>query len=284
MRRLIWQLTVLFTALVPAMSITSPAQAAGGQVVVPRGHPVQIAVVLDHTGLLAPLGADARKAVEMALEKHSRVKGFRVQINDFDGPCHLSTPAATFAANQKAATDVIANPQNVAVIGHMCSPPDAVVLPIYQAAGLVTLSGSATKPGLPSHGPDVFNTLAVPDPEFNAWYAKVMALPGDLRWRARYAAEFGTAPGDYADLYYDAASVILHEIAAVATIDHGNMVIDRALLARAVRTLAHSPTQGFMGVSCWINLTADGYRINDLASLQQCARDEPTDDEDGHEN
>lgn len=283
MRRLIWQLTVLFTALVPALSVTSPAEAAGGQVVVPRGDPIQIAVVLDHSGLLAPLGADARNAIKMALEKHSRIKGFRVQLNDFDGPCHLATPAATFAANKRAATAVIANPQNVAVIGHMCSPPDAVVLPIYQAAGVVTLSGSTTKPGLTSHGPDVFNTLAVADPEFNSWYATILTLPTDLRWRAQYAEEFGTSPGDYADLYYDAASLMIHEIAVVATVDHGNLVIDRAALAGAVRTVTHSPTLGFKGVTCWINLRPDGYRVNDPASLHQCTESEPTGDEHGNE-
>ena len=268
-RRRFVRLAGVLTPLALGLTTALPAGASGGQVVVPRGSPVEIAVVLDHSGLNAAAGASARNAVQMAVEKHALIRGFRVQLNDYDGPC--GNPPA----NAVAATEVVANSQNVAVIGHMCSSGDAVALPMYETAGLVTLSGSTTNPSLPTVGPNIFNAVIVPDPSSGAWYAQVQTLPSDIFWRMRYTKEFGSSPLLSADLYYDAASIILDEIAATATVDQGNLVIDRGALARAVRALSDSPAPGFKGVTCWIRLIQEppeeGYRVNDPASLGQCA-------------
>lgn len=254
-----------------ALAVLSPAfqAAAADQVIVPRGGAVEIAVVLPMTGSDASVaqGDGAWNAVRLAVEQHSRIKGFAVQLNRFDGPCDRDT-----VQNAQAASDVVANPQNVAVIGHFCSPGFSAALPAYQSAGIVTISGSATSPFVPTFGPDVFNSVAISDSppfqdNFDPWYAIVSQLPEDIAWRQDYQEEFGAAPPPYADLYYDAASLLLDKIASTARRGHHHsLVIDRAALAHAVRA-----TTGFDGATCDVTLASNGYRVNDPVSLASCA-------------
>ena len=118
-------------------------------------------------------------------------------------------------------------------------------------------------------GPTVFGGTAVPDPAFTSWYAAVTSLPTDTAWRARFQARFGSPPTDYADLYFDAANILLAAIRQSATIDsHHELVIDRAALAATVRR-----THAFPGVTCSVTLDpTTGFRVNDPASLARCAR------------
>jgi len=258
----------LVLGLLGALTFGSQA-AASDQVVVPRGSAVQIAVVLPFTGFAAVSGEGAWNGVRLAVEKQSRIKGFAVQLNRFNGPCGPDDGLNVLAANQ-----VVANPQNVAVIGHFCSNHFSEALPVYQAAGIVTLSGSATSPILPSMGPDVFNDVAIKDAccpfqdLFDPWYDTVSHLPRDLFWRQQdYRSEFGTPPPAFADLYYDATSLLLTKIASTASLDgDGSLVIDRAVLAQAVRT-----TAAFDGVTCDITLASNGFRVDDPVSLSKCA-------------
>ena len=270
------QLIAPLGALTLALSITPPVEAASGQVVVPNGSPVQIAVVLDHSGGLTAAGASARNAVQMAVERHPRIRGFKVLLNDFDGPCggKVGDTRDIPSLNAAVATAVVENAQNVAVIGHMCSLGDRAALPTYETAGVVTLSGSATDPLNPTLGPHVFNSVDVPDDvpgESNTWYATVQTLPSDIRWRMQYQREFGSPPDQFADLYFDAASLMLDQIAATADIRDGSLVIDRASLATAVRSVSDSEEEGFRGVTCRITLDNRGYRVNDPKSLAECA-------------
>ena len=262
--------SVALAAATAMLAAVQPVGAAAtGQVFVPRGAAVQVAVVLPFSGNLDLLGAAAWNAVQLAVEKHSRIKGFPVQLNTFDGPCGPDGGLNVLAANQ-----VVANPQNVGVIGHFCSNHFIQALPVYEAAGVVTISGSSTGAIVPPFGPSVFNSVAVSDAccpiedQFSPWYSMVSQLPGDLFWRRQvYQREVGTAPLDYSDLYYDATSLLLNRIAGVASLDDGgNLVIDRAALAQAVRS-----TAGFDGVTCEITLDARGFRVNDSASLAKCA-------------
>jgi ABC-type branched-subunit amino acid transport system substrate-binding protein len=147
---------------------------------------------------------------------------------------------------------VVANPQTVAVIGHECSyafsggaelddngvclkPTTPNALAIYEAAGVPTINGSTTSPCLPGDGPTVFNRTTAADPGFVAWYASVKALPSDKVWTALYTLEFGAPPGDYADLYFDATTLLLERIFQVSRVSASSLVIDRTALAQAIR-------------------------------------------------
>jgi ABC-type branched-subunit amino acid transport system substrate-binding protein len=249
-----------------------------GQVIVTPGEPVQIAFVADRSGVGASYYAGIRNAAQMALQWQGTIRGFPVRLNDgFDAPC---TGDTAIAENAAQATAVVANVQNVAVIGHFCSfglggavpgacpsPSTSSALSIYQSSGLVTINGSTTSRCLPAIGPSVFNATTVPDPGSDSWYSMVTTLPADRLWQLLYRFEFGAAPTGFADLYFDATRLLLARIAQTATVVHGSLVIDRARLARAVRN-----TSRFPGVTCTITRDPNtGFRVNDQAALARCA-------------
>jgi hypothetical protein len=270
---------VIAGAALAVAALAGPASASkvpGSQVVVPPGQPVQIAVVLDKS---LDYGTSAANAIRMAVQLTPSIKGFPVQLNDgFDGPC--GADSSVVAQNAAAATAVVANPQNVAVVGHMCSyglaaaqesgcpnPAPTTALSIYQSAGIVAINGSATAPCVASVGPTVFDRTAVADPRFDSWYATVKTLPSDELWRLIYQLEFGAPPTDFADLYFDAARLVLTRISQISQVVNGNLVIDRGALASAVRH-----TTRFPGVTCSITIDpATGNRLDDPGALGLCA-------------
>ncbi len=196
----------------------------------------------------------------MAVEFHPSVRGFPVQLDIFDADC-FSTDAAVASA-------ILANDAVAGVIGHACSVAFAPVLPLYEAAGMVTISGSATAPFLPLLGPTVFNRVVVADDEGGAaWIARVEALPSVLSWQQDYAREFGQPPITLAEFYYDATLLLLRRLEEVAKLERGSLFINRAALAAAVRS-----TTDFHGVSCSITLEPNGNRVNNPAALDRCAK------------
>jgi ABC-type branched-subunit amino acid transport system substrate-binding protein len=232
-------------------------------VVVPRGQPVHIAFVASSD--FPAFTHDIRNGIQMAVEHHPMIRGHSIQLNESDPPCFSGPDPA--AANAAVANRIVSDPQNAAVIGQFCSQGFAPALPIYEAAGVVTISGSATAAFLPSLGADVFNRTAVEDPNFDAWYARVITLPSDLAFQQDYQSEFGAAPLVFTDLYFDAASLLLRDLQQVTRIVNGNLVIDRAALATAVRN-----TTNFQGVTCTIMLDpSTGNRVDDPAALARCA-------------
>src|SRR5262249_51370267 len=247
-----------------ALTMAVPANANdAAQVVVTRGEPVQIAFAADLSGSTSRFATSLGNAVQMAVEAHPSIRGFPIQVNVVEPPC----------GNAAAATSIVSNVQNVAVLGHFCSTGDTAALPIYQAAGVVTISGSTTDPSLPLLGPTVFNSVAVPDgccplvDRFSPWYALVQGLPSDLAWRDAYTQRFGSTPTDFADLYYDATSLLVKDLQKTSTLAWGGtLVVDRAALAAAVRG-----TTKYQGVTCTVALDpATGYRVNDRAALSSC--------------
>jgi ABC-type branched-subunit amino acid transport system substrate-binding protein len=274
--RVVW--LVLLLALVACAGSTAAAQHSGkkrkrivhrsnaAEVVVPRGQPLQIAFVNDSgSGFSTSLA----NAVQMAVEGHPSVRGFPIEINPVNAQT-CGNPANAGAVATAAASSVTANLQNVAVLGQVCSFGFAQALAIYEQAGVVTISGSATNPTLPSAAPTVFDRTTVDDNGFDLWYATVATLPSDVAWRQAYSQEFGSAPADFADLYYDAAGLLIRELDRVSRIDGGhNLVISRDDLAAAVRS-----TTSYRGVSCTIAIDAStGNRIDDPVALSRCAAD-----------
>jgi hypothetical protein len=52
-----------------------------------------------------------------------------------------------------------------------------------------------------------------------------------------HGLQFGTAPTAFADLYYDAASLLIRDVQSTSSIEgSGNLVINRAALSQAVPT------------------------------------------------
>ena len=90
----------------------------------------------------------------------------------------------------------------------------------------------------------------------------------DLAFQQDYRSQFGALPPAFSDLNFDAAALLLGDLQRVSKIVNGNLVINRAALASAVRA-----TTNFQGVSCTITLDpATGNRISDPASLSRCSQ------------
>lgn len=267
---------VFAAALIAVGAVVVPAASAGAQtvatsptatntVVVPRGQPVQFAFTADTSEgpFFAEITASVEDAIQMAIEQHPTIRGFRVQMNDVEATCG--------GDNTLSATAIVNNTQNTAVLGHICSAGMVSALPIYEAAGVVTISGTASASYLPPLGPTVFNrTYVVSDAAGDAgdiWASQVAALPSVLEWGQEFEAEFGMAPflEPFPVLYFDAASLLLSNLQKVSKIVNGNLVINRAALASAVRN-----TTKFQGVSCTITLDPlTGNRSNDLAGCAE---------------
>jgi ABC-type branched-subunit amino acid transport system substrate-binding protein len=271
MKRLLFAVAVAAALAVPTAALANASQAT--QVVVPRGQPVQFAFTADTTQpqfpVFAEFTASAENAIQMAIEQHPTIRGFPIQVNDVETLC------GDGADNTTSATTIVSNTQNTAVLGNLCTSGMVSALPIYEAAGVVTISGSASGSVLPPLGPTVFNrTIVVSDAPGDAgdiWLSQIVSLPSVLEWDQEFEAEFGVAPflSPLPALYFDAASLLLRRLQTVSRIVNGNLVIDRAALANAVRNTAN-----FQGVTCTLTLDPlTGNRVNDPAALARCAED-----------
>jgi ABC-type branched-subunit amino acid transport system substrate-binding protein len=255
---------LLALASATCSSAVSPPTTNASQVVVPHGKPIQVVLENDAGGYVD--AQSLANAVDMAVASHAGVHGFRIQVTMLDvRTCGNPDNAASVAVN--AANAVVADLQNVAVIGQVCSFGFARALPVFESAHVVALSGSATDDALPAAGPTVFDRTAVDNNDgFDAWYATVSTLPSDLAWQQAYATEFGAPPGLYADLYYDAARLLIHDLRVASHLDHRSLVIDRTALGQTVRQ-----TTGYRGVTCTITIDpATGNRVDDTRSLAKC--------------
>jgi ABC-type branched-subunit amino acid transport system substrate-binding protein len=239
----------------------APKGSSATQIVVPKGQWVEIVYTAGaNDPIVGGLNESIANAIDMAVAGHPSIRGFPIRINDVESSCQDD--------NSAVASQIVGNRQNVAVLGHICSGGFESALPIYQAAGVVVVSGSASRDTLPSLGPTVFDRTIVRDGDGGAaWYDAVSALPRNIEWRAEYEAEFGEAPAYLSDTYFDAASLLTKRLQQVSKMVNGNLVINRAALARAVRE-----TAGFQGVTCSVSFDAVGNRINDAAALARCAQ------------
>lgn len=256
-------LSLVALAAVAAFATTATAASPTSTVVVPRGEPVQIAftAITLEGDELAAFTDSFRKAIRLAVALNPSIRGFSVQVNTVETSCG--------GDNTAAANTIVGNGQNVGVIGHLCSAGSVSALPVYEAAGVVTISGSATLDSLPELGPTVFNRLHVRDGD-NAveWYAQVTSSPVNRAWQKIYRFIYGEDPTTLADLYFDATRLLLARIEETAKVVQRRLIIDRAALAAAVRN-----TQRFFGVTCPITIDpATGNRVNDPASISACTR------------
>ncbi len=249
--------------IVVGFGSTWASAGTSGVVVVKPGQRVEIAfAAVPAPAPFDTFTAGIRRAIAMAIAMHPTIRGFPVQVNS------VNTLCGDGVDNTGPANAIVGNAQNVALIGHLCSSGERSALPIYQAAGVVTISGSATADDLPALGPSVFNRVVVRDGDGgSAWFNQVLTLPSVGTWN-QYQAAFppATLATAFDAFYFDATSLLLERLQQVSFVFAGNLVIDRKALAFAVRA-----TRGFPGVTCTITLDPlTGNRSNDQAALTRC--------------
>ncbi len=213
------------------------------EVVIQPGETINLAAAVNLTGPATYIGEDAIHALQMAIDDHGPIAGFDIQFAEFDSACD-------FASGEQAALQVVADPSIVGVIGHVCSSSVKGGAPIYEEAGLVTLSGSATMHTVPAYGPTVFSRTIFSDFDHDSayWLDELGGYQSVQAWNYDFEARFGTAPSNFAVLYYDAARLLLERIEETALLQGGGeLVINRAALAAAVRDTA--VPEAYSG--CW---------------------------------
>ena len=182
------------TATAVASGTATPSPDLGAVVIQP-GQDVRIGVSTSLSGATAVLGEDIRDAVVLAIEDFGgSLKGFPVTVTAADDGC---TNAAKAVA---AANRLIADPLVVAVVGPMCSNGAQAANPIFERAGLLHVSASASMPSLTEEGSRFFFRTAWRDDRQGAALAayaletlgahKAVAIDDGGRYGEGVAAEF----------------------------------------------------------------------------------------------
>ncbi|MGC9399185.1 MAG: branched-chain amino acid ABC transporter substrate-binding protein [Anaerolineae bacterium] len=156
--RMLW----IFAALVVVLSLTACGASeyectdAWGCVEIKAGETIKIGYVGPTTGDYSAFGIDITRGAELAVADHPQVKGFDVElvVEDTQG-----TPEQGAAVANKLASD----PRVVGIVGHTFSGSTEVAIPIYEDAGIVMVSPSATNPTLTDMGSAIFNRVAFTD-------------------------------------------------------------------------------------------------------------------------
>jgi hypothetical protein len=191
--------------------------------------------------------------VQMAIDNFGAIKGFSLQRNDFLTLCDPASGA-------NAANDIVANPQNIGVVGPIYSASTMGAAPVFETAGLVMISFANSNPTLPSYAPNVFNRVMINDPGSDGWAVAINNLASAVAWRTDFQSLYGRAPDWAAVFAYDATKIMLEHIDGVSEIDgSGNLVINRAKLATAVRT-----TVNFPGKTGSVSFQTNGDRVDPL--------------------
>ena len=121
---------------------------------------IKIGVQGAHSGDLASYGVPSLNAAKVVVAKVNAAGGLlgkQLELDIADDQCkpELATTAATKLISDKVAV----------VMGHICSGPTKASLPLYNDARIISMSPSATTPGLSANGanPMFFRTIAKDD-------------------------------------------------------------------------------------------------------------------------
>ena len=216
---------VLAVALMPACGGEEEIENSGGDavsrdpqtpVVIAVGEPIVISVSAALTGPTKSLGLESLHAVVVGVERWKAANGDQIGGHDIvvyaeDDGCYEADVAA-FAAQR-----LLRQKGLVGVIGPMCSDGAVAAIPVYAEAGIVMISGSATRTDL---------TLTQPEPKFFFRTAFTNAAEGVLQ--ARYViSQLNAATvyliddgGAYGHDLADAAHEILEESGLHVTREH----------------------------------------------------------------
>lgn len=162
--------TIRFALLIVLLALAiSPVQAQddAGQVIVPAGGKIKIAVETDLTFAIPEFGLDIWQGVQTTaalFNEAGGLKGFEVEVFVEDDRC-TGDDATTVASR------VASDPQVVAVIGPICSGATVAASDVYEDARIVMVSPSATAVAVTSRGLTVINRVAPLDSKQGAWDA-----------------------------------------------------------------------------------------------------------------
>jgi peptide/nickel transport system substrate-binding protein len=123
-----------------------------GVVKVAQGDPILVGFAAGLSGAgIDVLGLDEQRGAELAVKDKPEILGFPVELQVEDEQCSAE-------GGQTVATKLVANPQIVALVGHMCSSSCTPASKVYEQNGYTMVSPSCTAPSLTN--PDLDGTTA----------------------------------------------------------------------------------------------------------------------------
>ncbi|MBC7339379.1 MAG: branched-chain amino acid ABC transporter substrate-binding protein [Firmicutes bacterium] len=198
---------VLVLALVATACTGGAPSGQGGAGGEPKGV-IRIGAAGPYTGDLSKIGLDSLNAIRMAVEEANQaggVDGYRIEVEVGDDAGDAAQ--ATLVA-QKFAAD----PTIVGVIGPMNSNCVNAALPIYEKAGLVIISQSATNPALTEQGYRVMFRVCPRDDAQGPAAARFIVE--ELKARKVYMID---DKGTYGQGLADQVEIALKELGATVT-------------------------------------------------------------------
>jgi len=129
---------------------------AGGCATFSAGQTVKIGMGAPMTGDNASFGKDISQAAKLAITDAGKFNGFSFELDAQDD-------GGTAEGGAAVANKLVADPQIVAIAGHIFSGATKAAMPIYEAANIPMLSPSATRPDLTTTGSKVFNRVVFTD-------------------------------------------------------------------------------------------------------------------------
>ncbi len=112
---------------------------AGGCAVFSAGQNVKIGMGAPMTGDNASFGKDISQAAKLAVTDAGKFNGFSFELDAQDD-------GGTAEGGAAVANKFVADPQIVAIAGHIFSGATKAAMPIYEAANIPMMSPSATNP------------------------------------------------------------------------------------------------------------------------------------------
>jgi branched-chain amino acid transport system substrate-binding protein len=129
---------------------------AVGCAVFTPGQTIKIGMGAPMTGDNAAFGLDTSHAAKLAVSDAGLFKGYTFELV-------LADDGGTPDGGAAVAVKFVADPQVVAIAGHIFSEPTAAAIPFYEAAGLPMMSPSATVVSLTQRVSKVFNRCVFTD-------------------------------------------------------------------------------------------------------------------------
>ncbi len=117
------------------------------------GQTIKIGMGAPMTGDNAQFGVDISQGASIAISDAGEFQGFKFELDAEDD-------GGTAEGGAAVANKFVADPQIVAIAGHIFSGATAAAIPIYEKAGIPMMSPSATNPDLTKSGSAVFNRVA----------------------------------------------------------------------------------------------------------------------------
>ena len=188
---------------------------------------IKVGVAGPHSGDLASYGIPTVKAAELVVEKVNAaggVLGRPVELIVEDDVCkpEVATNTAT-----KLVSDGVA-----VVLGHICSGATKAALGIYNDAGIIVMSPSATNPGLTQSGdyPNFFRTIASDDTQAKLGAEFTVGTLGAKKIAVLHdKGDYGKGYAEFARKYLEAmkgegVEVVLFEGITPGAVDYSAIV------------------------------------------------------------